>query len=557
MQKMHVILTIAIIDLMMASVLFTGQQYFSAAAMLLLLVLGLVSAIGFMVPALVKNGNSKKMSYFTACMLLASILIIGYEANFSLISPGTLSQDTHIVALASVGSLILSAGVYAAERFARGKNAPIRQAAILVILLVAATAAYLSMFGLGGSTWRGSDELAFNYYAAQLALRGQNPYTQSMLPILAQKQETPTILLNGSYETAYDYPPMSFITFAFIPALGIQSFFIYIFVLMFMVEVSAFVVYAKSGPKVALLLPLGAWFFSTYILVGVVAQYLAVSIFVLFAYLNRNKPLLSGCLLGLAGSTVQLAWFALPFFYLLSLRDSGKKAFCLQVFSSAIVFLGISAAFLIASPTAYIGNIAGIFKSNSLVFTGTDIAQYAVAFYPLPGRYLVFVSALVMLAALTAFYFYRKSASPLLALAPAFIFFISWRNFLFYSLPFIPILLVMYYGSKMKEHKSDIIKSRRPLLYLLVLVVIVAAFGAAYAHETYVNNRHIQLNRFGPSPRTGRPTAGARRPARRAPRRGCATTGSDRRSRRSSSPGACRRRAPAPRSPRCPSRSAR
>ena len=507
MQKLHILFAIAIIDLMMASVLFTDQQYFSSFAMLLLLVLGLVSAIGFSVPSFVKDRNGKTMKYLTVCVLLVSILIIGYEANFSLIPPGTLPHDAFVVAIASLGSLILVAGVYSAARFTKDMKAPARQAAIIIILLAASTAAYLSMF-VSATAWNGSDEIAANYYAASLMLQGQNPYTHSLAPVLAQLHETPTVLLNGSYEVSYPYPPLSFIAFLFIPALGIQSFLSYIFVLMFMVAVSAYIVYSNSGSRVELLLPLGVWFFCTYIFVGVVSQYLAISLFLLLAYLNRRKPLLSGCLLGLASSTIQNAWFALPFFYLLSFMEGGKRPLFVQALASAGVFLAISAAFVVTAPSAYIGNVASILRSNSLVFIGTDIMQYAVAFYPLPSWYLVFESVLVMLACLAAFYVYRKSAHTLLAIAPAFVFFLAWRNFVFYSLPFIPILLVMYYDKKAGENKPDIISDRKPLLCLLAFVVIASVVAAVYAHGAYASEKRIQLNKVIPIIYLGRTQSG-------------------------------------------------
>ena len=69
----------------------------------------------------------------------------------------------------------------------------------------------------------GTDEIAFDQYAAQLVLHGMNPYVHSMAPAFSLFHVSPdgyTFLLNGQPVTSLSYPALSFLFYVPFLALG-------------------------------------------------------------------------------------------------------------------------------------------------------------------------------------------------------------------------------------------------------------------------------------------------------------------------------------------------
>ena len=72
----------------------------------------------------------------------------------------------------------------------------------------------------------GTDEIAFDQYAAQLALHGINPYLHSMAPAFPLFHVSPngyTFQLNGQPVTALSYPALSFEAYLPLLALGVTT----------------------------------------------------------------------------------------------------------------------------------------------------------------------------------------------------------------------------------------------------------------------------------------------------------------------------------------------
>ena len=70
----------------------------------------------------------------------------------------------------------------------------------------------------------GTDEIAFDQYAAQLVLHGINPYLHSMAPAFPLFHVSPngyTFLLNGKPVTTLSYPALSFEVYLPLLALGV------------------------------------------------------------------------------------------------------------------------------------------------------------------------------------------------------------------------------------------------------------------------------------------------------------------------------------------------
>jgi len=478
-----------IASLALAYLLFTYQQLFSPYAMLAILILPVMSLLLF----LFSDTLGKKPLYL---MLAISLVVITSLISLAYIhpAPNTYLNVAKVFLLVTLASSISLLFIY----FTGKVHADHFDSSILYALLIilGSAFAYISMYGFSNTQWNGVDELAANYYSAYLTLHGINPYTSSMQPIYNARHIFPSLLLNGSYEDFYAYPALSFLAYVPFVAMGIgsNSFMPFIALLIFFVISAAAIVYIHLGKNLNLLIPLSVWLIACYSLAGV-SNVFIVSIFVVLAYIFAKRSFLSGIFLGIAASVTQLAWFALPFFYIMTFNR--KRGLGMQVFGTAVSFLLINAVFIILSPSAFIGNIFGILGTHSLVFYGSNLAQFFYAFYPVSHTYLSILSITVLLFSMLVYYLYSKSARLLIALAPIFIFFLSWRNISIYGLAYIPLLLAVYYGKRDKNER-DKIKDRRYIVYGILLIIVVFSIFAVYPYNEYATNKLLSINKVYP-----------------------------------------------------------
>jgi len=367
---------------------------------------------------------------------------------------------------------------------------------VLLLIILGSALAYISMYSFSNIQWNGVDELAANYYSAYLTLHGVNPYTSSMQPIYNARHVFPTVLLNGSYEDFYAYPALSFLAYVPFVAIGMgsHSFMFFAVLLVFFAISAAAIIYIHSGRNLNLFIPLSIWLFVSYSLASYPTEFI-ISIFVVLAYIFSKRSFFSGIFLGIAASVTQLAWFALPFFYIMTFDR--KRGLGMQVFGTVVSFLLINAVFIIFSPNTFINNIFTPLHPTSLFFIGPNIAQFFYTFYPISQAYLSILSITVLLFSMLVYYLYPKSARLLIALAPIFIFFLSWRNGPPYGLTYIPLLLAVYYGKGNKD-EIDRIKDKRYIIYGILLIIIVFFIFAIYSHNAYAANKLISINKVYP-----------------------------------------------------------
>ena len=488
------LISIAIISLCLSYLLFGSQQYFSVVAMSLIFALALISAFIFLnADASLRFG---KKAYLIASAALL-VLIGVYEVLYLHPTADQAAFSLRVLSIVSVAVAISLGGVYlTAREFGRSKEKGwMTILTIVACLALTSMLAFLVMYGFNPTSWNGVDEVAYNYYAASLFDRGINPYVTTMQPILDQRHILPTLQLDGTYEYAYSYPALSFLLFLPIPLLGITSFYSFIAIVVALCVFVSYFLYYKSGFNKTLFLPLGVWLLFSFVLVGATTHYIALAVFVLLAYFERKNALLSGVFLGLAASTIQLAWFFIPFFYVLELREFGKKQLFKQVATSVLIFIAINAYFIALSPQQTITNIFGLLGPNKLPPYGTNLMQLSYAFYSLPYWYSTFISLAVFALFLVLFYFYTKTLLPAIAVVPAMIFFLSWRNIPLYSLPAIPLLLAAYYchsGTK------DLIQKKRHITCAIAALALLGVTVAIYSHALYVQNPGIKISSIMP-----------------------------------------------------------
>ncbi len=169
----------------------------------------------------------------------------------------------------------------------------------------------------------GTDELAFDQYAAQLLRHGANPYTHSMAPAFQLFHVSPdgyTFLLNGHAVTALSYPALSFLVYVPFLLLGWGTQLAVVvnvgawalaMVLAFALlprqvrplavvigSLDVYIGYAVGGVTDALFVPL---------LIGAVYRWDA------FAHTSGWRAWRGPVLLGLAMAVKQTPWLVLPF----------------------------------------------------------------------------------------------------------------------------------------------------------------------------------------------------------------------------------------------------
>ncbi|MGD0728682.1 MAG: hypothetical protein ABR981_01240, partial [Candidatus Micrarchaeaceae archaeon] len=292
---------------------FNGLYYLSLIPLISMLVAALAAAMLFFFAYHIENKKTKPKKsdikinlYFVACIMLFFILII-----------------FQVVGIAAIASVV---GLYLLGKFAKNKEKR-KLYALVAIGLIITTAATVAILATG-LKFLGSDETVYNYYSAYLLIHGANPYTSSMQPALSMYGHSRTILLNGSYEYKYNYPALSILPVLPLPFLtpfNNLNFLYFEPYVVFLSLLASFIIYRKSNYNKNVLLLIVIWLFASYAAVVTIDQYLSVALLLLIAYLERKNTLLSAILLGLAASTIQLSWFAIPFFYILTLREQGKR----------------------------------------------------------------------------------------------------------------------------------------------------------------------------------------------------------------------------------------
>lgn len=482
MDRPSVILAFAIFALFVANIAFSGLSYLYPIQQLIgLNLLGLASALAFFLAYAWRNKTHKIKTVINLYILIA-IIILFILISFQLIG---------------IAVVITLAGLYIIALMSKRLKSYHFYFAAALVLIVTSAFAYISFSGLRGAKWRGIDEIGFNYYAGYLLLHGINPYKANMQPILTQYNTPPTYLLNGMNQTAYDYPALSFLSVIFLPLFNIRSFLSSIALLVFVCTLAAFIIYRSSNYNKFVLIPVTIWLISTYFIVVATAHYLAISIFLLIAYMQRKNILLSAIFLGLAASTIQLAWFAIPFFYILTLRESGSKSAIKSILVTLAVFLLVNSYFIIAAPLYFFNNVFGIFGTAKLILYGPNISQILLYYYSVTLWYSAAISIITLLSLMALFYIYTNTLKLLIAVAPAFIFFLSWRNLPMYGLAFVPLIIVICYLKEKREVK-DLTKEKRYIPATLAVVAILAILLAVYSHNIYTKQNTLVINSLSP-----------------------------------------------------------
>lgn len=343
---------------------------------------------------------------------------------------------------------------YVAPRWRR----PLAWASLIVVVVAFGLWSYLQIFTAPGY---GTDEIAFDQYAAQLFLHGVNPYLHSMGPAFGQFHVSPdgyTFQLNGTPVTALSYPALAFEFYLPVLALGWSSqAAIAVNVLAWMisgvvlfwkvpdklrpltlvlVSLSVYVSYAVGGVTDALFIPL---------LLGAA---------VAWDRFGRRPGLIgyaSPVLFGLAMAVKQTPWIILPFLLAgIALErvspEGWRRALAVSARYLAITtvaFVIPNIPFLVTSPGAWLHGILTPLMSSTvpagqgiialslvLGWGGGSLTAYSVA------------SLMILLSLLAAYALTYPRLKSWTFLLPSLALFFATRSFGSYLVTLLPIALL-------------------------------------------------------------------------------------------------------------------
>lgn len=298
----------------------------------------------------------------------------------------------------------------------------------------------------------GTDEAAFDQFAAQLASHEHNPYTVSMAPSFNQFHVSPdgfTFGLNGSPVTQLSYPALSFLLYVPFLLAGWSS------QLAIGINVMAWAVAIAIGfwllPRAVkpLAIVLGSFGVYTGFAVGGVTDALYVPFLVLAVYqwdraMERTgwRRWISPVAMGLAMSVKQTPSFVLPFLLVGLYLEAKHRGWTASragqvvwdyVWRTGVVFLIPNVVFIVASPSAWFRGVMTPMLGNAV-----PAGQGWVAlsnFLGLGGgsveTYTILVVA-VFICSLTLFTLTYPRSKPIAVLLPSLVLFFSERSFASY-----------------------------------------------------------------------------------------------------------------------------
>lgn len=324
-----------------------------------------------------------------------------------------------------------------------------------------------------------SDAQAMTHQANEMVLDGQNPYGQTNVIKAMQSftKVSPTLLRRGAFADAYpgptqeqidealaaaqanpdavapefestlSYPAGAFLLRLPTDAMGLPPQWFYLLCLFLIWVVIAWRAPAHLRPAAIIggAATLLAW--NSHIGGSTDALYL---LFILLGWTLRKRPWLAAGLIGVACACKQTAWFFLPFYLVLLLREAGWRRAAQSLAVIGLVFFSVNAPFIAADPGEWLtGMLAPM--THPLFPYGIGPVSFAMLSHtPVPSVVFAVLEAAAMAATLA--WYYRNcrrapSAGLLLAVVPLFF---AWRSLIAY---FVTVSLVVF-GAALIEEKD-------------------------------------------------------------------------------------------------------
>jgi uncharacterized membrane protein len=392
-------------------------------------------------------------------------------------------------------------------------------AAVTLALMIAAFL-WWSYLQVRATPAYGTDEIAFDQYAAQLLRHGLNPYTHSMAPAFTMFHVSPdgyTFLLNGRPVTSLSYPSLSFLLYVpfllagwttqmavavnvFAWALGI----VLTFVLLprplrpLAIVVGSFAVYisyAVGGVTDALFVPF---------LIGAVYQWDR------FAHERSFAVWRGPVLLGLAMAVKQTPWLILPFLVAALVIESGRGPGGWRTgMGTGVRYLAIALGafvvpnlpFIVWSPHAWLTGILTPIASHT-VPAGQGLVGLTLFLGMGGGSLVAYTVALIVVfvSLWLAFVATYPSLKAWAVLCPSVVLFFSARSFGSYLVTLLPAALVAATSIRRPEAVASVperIRRWAPWIVVGGIVASVLSVGAIFASSAPLGVRITSVRTTG------------------------------------------------------------
>jgi uncharacterized membrane protein len=332
-----------------------------------------------------------------------------------------------------------------------------RQIDLYVLAAVIAGLAIWSYFQIYIAPDYGTDEIAFDQYAAQLALHGINPYLHSMaaaFPLFHVSPNGYTFLLNGQPLTKLSYPALAFEEYLPLLAVGITT------QAAVWTEVAAWALGAvvlyvvlprKLAPLAAVVVSLDVF---TGYAVGGVTDFLFMPLLIgaaagwdRFAWTRGPAAWRGPVLMGLAMAVKQTPWLIVPFVVGGIVLESRRLRGWAQGIRDGVRYLGITAVAFLVPNLPYLLNaprgwLSGVLTpvTAQTVPAGQGLVSLSMSL-PVGGGSLSDYNsaAIVVLVGLLACYLVTYPAlKPAAFLFPSIVLFFATRSFGSYLVMLIP-----------------------------------------------------------------------------------------------------------------------
>lgn len=307
----------------------------------------------------------------------------------------------------------------------------------------------------------GTDEIAFDQYAANLALHGHNPYLHSMARSFAAYHVSPngyTFHLDGTPVTSLSYPALAFLLYLPLLALGLHS---QVAVIVNVVAwlAATLLLFVLTPRRLApLAVVVGGLSFYVSYAVGGVTDALFVPFVVVAAYRWDRFATSSSwryaygpIALGLAMSIKQTPWFALPFVLVALWREAARARGWLRGLTvpvryaawAALAFALTNADYLIHSPVTWWHHITTP-MSGDVVPAGQGLVGLSL-FLRVGGgnlRLFALLSLGVLLVLLVVVALGPAAVKQTIFALPSIVLFFASRSFGNYFIAMIPAAVV-------------------------------------------------------------------------------------------------------------------
>ena len=358
-----------------------------------------------------------------------------------------------VVVLGLFGLLVIVAAWLPDSVLGSRRQHQIGWAALFAVLVALALWSYFQVFIAPDYA---TDEIAFDQYAAQLALHGINPYLHSMAPAFPMFHVSPngyTFQLNGQPITALSYPALSFEAYLPLLALGLTTQ-AAVWINVAAWALGAVILYAVLPRNLA---PLAAVVASVDIYIGYAAGGVTDCLFVPLLVgaavgwdrFASTRGLAAGrgpVLMGLAMAVKQTPWLVAPFVVVGIVLESRRGGWH-QAARDGLRYAGIAAVaflvpnlpYLIGAPQAWLRGILTPLSAQA-VPAGQGLISLGLSLGVGGGSLLAYnVAAVVVLAAVLACYVVTYPAlKPATFLLPSVVLFFATRSFGSYLVMLIP-----------------------------------------------------------------------------------------------------------------------